>query len=744
MSRHQLSGSLTHLTPLIDPDGPITKDHIGTPVCISGSQIGILRFFGRTKFQDGDWCGIECEKAVGKNDGSVDGVRYFRCNPRCGIFAPVSKVSVVKGLASSVNPISSHVSSSSSGVNSIRSSTSGSGSNNNTCNSGHSSGTGGLIGPTMYSSKAFSLEGGSDGDAEVEFESDTGTENTGDSQPTSSTDLPARMDSPFRRGHASISTPGTIRMSTSTNEDDNEPELAVVSHVNSVGSPTNSSMYMKTPGKRLKDSSKLSKELDNVSKIYEKKRRLDRCWSASEAVQYAHSVNLEREPDKNPVDSTRERIVSCSTEDPMQVHTPPKNTSYSFSSSVPASSTPIKPGQFILTNDSESSCSGIPGCINLSGQSDRVFTDSGEENAFETHIVLDPIFVKGENFCGEGSRKNSQEVNHETMLLASLKTDCPHTVPDDEIDTVSEKDAANKEIKESSRRPSHLRGLLAALSVEECSEAGIVGVTTPELVDGLSSAQSMPTSSVSSSQEALDNDYSSLGLLTPSRLHDDDAQSNDEDIYERLRSPSVDDVEDFNCELLNEDYFSSALKTGDEKTLREVEIEMEKPVDKPVLEEGRVPVKKLDNEPSVSSTNGLKMTPAVMSSLTDSLLTCSSSSDTLTLMNASQEGVVVEQGLLGSKQRLSKQELVLHQQSVVESSESDQVEKTVSNCMDDKKLASVVDSKDGMATKENNNQVTPMVGCMLYVFSCKILCTQYYVCKQAYIFHTCVRVKYYY
>ena len=38
------------------------------------------------------WLGIELEQAVGKNDGSVAGVRYFACKPSHGVFAPPSKV----------------------------------------------------------------------------------------------------------------------------------------------------------------------------------------------------------------------------------------------------------------------------------------------------------------------------------------------------------------------------------------------------------------------------------------------------------------------------------------------------------------------------------------------------------------------------------------------------------------------------------------------------------------------------
>ncbi|XP_038215361.1 restin homolog isoform X5 [Zerene cesonia] len=58
-----------------------------------GSKAGTLRYVGVTDFASGVWAGVELDDPIGKNDGSVDGKRYFECAPRFGLFAPISKVS---------------------------------------------------------------------------------------------------------------------------------------------------------------------------------------------------------------------------------------------------------------------------------------------------------------------------------------------------------------------------------------------------------------------------------------------------------------------------------------------------------------------------------------------------------------------------------------------------------------------------------------------------------------------------
>ncbi|VDO66915.1 unnamed protein product [Schistosoma margrebowiei] len=65
---------------------------IGDHVQVSGGRIGILRYLGPTEFAVGEWAGVELDSPIGKNDGSVAGVRYFVCKPNHGLFAAANKV----------------------------------------------------------------------------------------------------------------------------------------------------------------------------------------------------------------------------------------------------------------------------------------------------------------------------------------------------------------------------------------------------------------------------------------------------------------------------------------------------------------------------------------------------------------------------------------------------------------------------------------------------------------------------
>ncbi|XP_017262686.1 centrosome-associated protein 350 isoform X2 [Kryptolebias marmoratus] len=79
------------------PPPPSVKDEmpsfgIGDRVLVGGVQPGTLRFKGLTSFANGFWAGVELDKSEGSNNGTYDGVVYFKCEECHGIFAPPDKI----------------------------------------------------------------------------------------------------------------------------------------------------------------------------------------------------------------------------------------------------------------------------------------------------------------------------------------------------------------------------------------------------------------------------------------------------------------------------------------------------------------------------------------------------------------------------------------------------------------------------------------------------------------------------
>lgn len=68
---------------------------VGQIVRVTNGQHGVVRFIGQTHFAAGDWVGIELEDSSGKNDGSVQGERYFDCAMGRGMFVRPTTLTII-------------------------------------------------------------------------------------------------------------------------------------------------------------------------------------------------------------------------------------------------------------------------------------------------------------------------------------------------------------------------------------------------------------------------------------------------------------------------------------------------------------------------------------------------------------------------------------------------------------------------------------------------------------------------
>ncbi len=53
-----------------------------------------VRFFGSVHYAPGDWLGVELEAPMGKNNGTIKGVEYFKCPSQHGMMVRPSEVTL--------------------------------------------------------------------------------------------------------------------------------------------------------------------------------------------------------------------------------------------------------------------------------------------------------------------------------------------------------------------------------------------------------------------------------------------------------------------------------------------------------------------------------------------------------------------------------------------------------------------------------------------------------------------------
>lgn len=95
----------TQALSLRDSQNDILDDYkIGDRVWVAGAKSGIIAFIGEVQFGAGEWAGVVLDSPVGKNDGSVNGIRYFMCEPKRGIFSRLGKLSRSRAPSKSSSP----------------------------------------------------------------------------------------------------------------------------------------------------------------------------------------------------------------------------------------------------------------------------------------------------------------------------------------------------------------------------------------------------------------------------------------------------------------------------------------------------------------------------------------------------------------------------------------------------------------------------------------------------------------
>jgi dynactin 1 len=69
---------------------------VGQIIELTDGRLATIRYIGQPHFAAGDWVGVELEDESGKNDGSVQGERYFDCGMGRGMFVRPTTVTIIE------------------------------------------------------------------------------------------------------------------------------------------------------------------------------------------------------------------------------------------------------------------------------------------------------------------------------------------------------------------------------------------------------------------------------------------------------------------------------------------------------------------------------------------------------------------------------------------------------------------------------------------------------------------------
>ncbi len=68
---------------------------VGQTVELSDGRTATIQYAGSTQFAAGDWVGVELDEDSGKNDGAVQGQRYFECPAGHGMFLRPAAIALI-------------------------------------------------------------------------------------------------------------------------------------------------------------------------------------------------------------------------------------------------------------------------------------------------------------------------------------------------------------------------------------------------------------------------------------------------------------------------------------------------------------------------------------------------------------------------------------------------------------------------------------------------------------------------